>query len=171
MNGRMEARRFNHTTEKTRSRRYEYVAEVDGTAARVLNPVEREQETREVVREPRRHQYKKKEKAGGWDAVSFLIIFGAIAITMYTCITFLQLQQNVTYLSKSVAKTESQVVELQKQNDEAYNIVDASVDLSNIYEVATKELGMVRAKQNQKKSYVNEKSDFVRQYGDVRNYD
>ena len=42
-----------------------------------------------------------------------------------------------------------------------------SVDLSQVYEIATGELGMIQPVDNQVYKYDNKKSDMVKQYGDI----
>ncbi len=45
--------------------------------------------------------------------------------------------------------------------------LNTSLDLKNIYEIATSELGMVYQKENQVIPYKSNKSDYVKQYADI----
>ena len=96
---------------------------------------------------------------------------------LFTCLTFLavmtagilylHLQFQSTYLNKSVVKLQSEVVEIEKQNAAAEKELDNDVDLTAIYNKATKELGMVAAREDQIDTYESRKSTQVRRHGDI----
>ena len=48
--------------------------------------------------------------------------------------------------------------------------INTSIDLNEIYEIATKELGMVYAKKDQVLLYDKTESEYVRQYEDIPEY-
>ncbi len=68
------------------------------------------------------------------------------ALTFFCCngcrYLYLRLQFQSTYLNKSVVKLQSEVVEMEKKNATAEKELDDSVDLTAIYNKATKQLGM-----------------------------
>lgn len=158
-----------------RGRRSYYGSEyVEGNAARSLSAEpSREPYGAPYEGEPRRKRKRKKSPAArraertSWDLFSLLFMAAALSITMYVCISYLQAQHDLAVMNKKIASMESELMELKNQNDVAYSKVDASVDLEHIYEVATKELGMVHPIKNQVFSYRNQKSNYVRQYGDI----
>lgn len=123
----------------------------------------RRQRTLEVVPESKTYP----EQRTSWDLVSLLFMVAALSITMYICVSYLQVQHDVVTMNKSIASMESQIMELKNKNDAAYSKVDTSVDLAYIYKVATEELGMVHPVENQVFTYQNQKSDYVRQYSDI----
>ena len=82
-------------------------------------------------------------------------------------IFYLRLQFQSTYLNKSVVKLQSEVVEMEKKNATAEKELDDSVDLTAIYNKATKQLGMVAASENQMDIYESRKSTQVRTHGDI----
>ena len=59
------------------------------------------------------------------------------------------------------------VVEMEKKNATAEKELDDSVDLTAIYNKATKQLGMVAASENQMDTYESRKSTQVRTHGDI----
>lgn len=145
---------------------------VHGNTVRKLEErQEYERRVNEPVSTPRKkeeaHARAKGNLAQGWDIVSLLFMVAAISIALFVCVSYLEVQQNTTSMSKKIASMESEILKLKNQNDAAYNKIESSVDLSYIYDVATNELGMVHADKEQVQSYENKKSDFVRQYGDV----
>ena len=121
---------------------------------------ERRRQTRPVSR-PRP---KRKAKI---DKVAVLLTALTFFVVMAAGIFYLRLQFQSTYLNKSVVNLQSEVVEMEKQNEAAVKELDNSLDLTAIYNKATKELGMVAAKENQIFSYESRKSTQVRTHGDI----
>ena len=80
---------------------------------------------------------------------------------------YLHLQFESTYLSKSVVKLQSEVVDMEKENAAAQMKLDEDMSLSEIYEKATKELGMKLAKKDQIYTYSSKKSTQIRQHASV----
>lgn len=128
---------------------------------------------REPYRRPDRNPERRKKPSvnpaqyTSWDLTSLLFMVAALCVTMYVCVSYLQVQHDVVIMDKTIASMESEILELRNKNDAAYSKVDTSVDLAYIYKVATKELGMVHPVENQVFSYKNQKSDYVRQYSDI----
>ena len=56
---------------------------------------------------------------------------------------------------------------MENKNATAENELDDSVDLTAIYNKATKQLGMVAASENQMDTYESRKSTQVRTHGDI----
>lgn len=136
-----------------------------GSAARELyaEPVRRpdEETRRRQAPQPRR---KPKKRV---DRVSVLICALTLAAAFFVCFTYLQKQFESTYLNNTIVSLQTEVVELEKENATAMENVNNSIDLPTIYSKATKELGMVSAKDNQVFSYTSKKSTQVRQHSDI----
>lgn len=159
---------------KTAGRKYANTEYIYGNTARKLDVVpdydqrqreryqEEEKPERQVKRKPA-----KQVKPQSMDLVSIVVLTMAIAATVYVCMGYLEVQAEITGLSKTIAVLESQIMTLKNENAAALEQVNASVDLEYIYKVATEDLGMVHAKQEQVIPYASTKSDFVKQYGDV----
>ena len=58
----------------------------------------------------------------------------------------------------------------QAENDALETSINTSIDLNEIYEIATKELGMVYANKDQVLLYDKTESEYVRQYEDIPEY-
>lgn len=97
------------------------------------------------------------------------VIFLAIAamVTLFMCISYLQLQAEITQKVKNISSLEQEVADLKSDNDETYNRINNSVDLDYIKKVALEDIGMVYASPDQVVLYDNEESDYVRQYSDI----
>lgn len=70
-------------------------------------------------------------------------------------------------MKNEVVSLQTEIIEMEQENDEAYQKIMDSVDLSEVYAIATGELGMIQSVDNQVYKYNNNKSDMVKQYGDI----
>lgn len=151
--------------ERNARRQYHYI---DGTAVRKLQPEHDYGEERRRRQEPERKPYRRaKQKAPKMDLATAIGLTAAVAATAFLCIHYLQVQADITTMSKKVATMESTISTMKEDNDTALESVTSSIDLNNIYKVATEELGMVHAEKNQVITYDSTKSDSVKQYGDI----
>ena len=78
-------------------------------------------------------------------------------------VNYVQLQAELTNLTKSVAASESRLNRMKIANDEEYNRILSSIDLEEIKRIAITELGMVYAREGQIIEYENESGDYMRQ--------
>ena len=127
---------------------------VSGTAARKLEPERRQERPREPRREAssqsrtvtvRRNQ----EKALQMDLPYVIVLTIAAVCTLYFCVSYLQLQSSIAARLNHI------------------EALEASIDLDNIYKIATEELGMVYANKDQVRMYNKTESEYVRQYEDI----
>ena len=118
---------------------------VSGTAARKLEPERRQERPREPRREASSQSRtvtvrRNQEKA---------------------------LQMDLPYV---IVLTIAAVCTLEKKkadNDALETRINTSIDLDNIYKIATEELGMVYANKDQVRMYNKTESEYVRQYEDI----
>lgn len=138
-------------------------AYVYGSAARqvVGEPLHR----REIRQRPNpRPQPRRKAKV---DKVAVLLTCLTFVMIMSATIIYLRIQFHSTYLNKSVVNLQREVVEMEKENAAAVKDMDNEVDLTAIYNKATKQLGMKAAKESQVFTYESRKSTQVRTHGDI----
>jgi len=147
---------------------------IDGNAAKVLTMPERDYERRrqnqpEREREQRREQQRKSKQKPRKKVsfISLLLTMTSIGLAMYMCISYIMLYSNVLTTEKEIATIESQIAELAADNEEAYESIETSVDLKDIYKIATNKLGMVHASKDQVYSYSNKRNDRVIQYSEI----
>ncbi len=145
----------------------------DGSAARVLEIPDRYEDYpgREKRRTPdagrntrKRHKYSKRKKVS---LLSVMITMASIGIILYMCISYIMLYSDIIMTEKEIATLESQISDLKAKNTEAYDSINSSVDLREVYKIATKKLGMVHADSNKVFSYDNKRSDRIIQYSDI----
>lgn len=141
------------------------VTYIYGSEARQLDtlPVRREHEER-VTRPERRRNPQPKQRI---DKVAVLLVCLTFVAVMVVGISYIHLQFKATYLDKSVVKLQDEVIELEKKNATAMMDLENSVNLKEVYERATKDLGMKVAKNNQVYTYESKKSTQIRQHGSI----
>ena len=140
-------------------------AYIYGSTARVLErePLRRqEEEIRRRQRTSPRTQPKPRI-----DKVAVILTCLTFLSVMVVGIAYLHLQFQSTYLNKSVVNLQNEVLELGRENAAAQMNLENSLDLSEVYEIATKKLGMAEAKDNQIFTYESKKSTQVRQHGTI----
>lgn len=136
---------------------------VHGSAA----PAYTNSPARKIEREQERRPRTKRKQKKRVDKVSLIVVGISLTISFLVCFQYLRAQFEATYLSKNLISLENQVIELEKQNMTLSEQIDESIDLSKVYTKATKELGMVQAKNNQVFTYLSHKGNQVKQYGDI----
>ncbi len=139
---------------------------VYGNAARNLEvePVRREEIDRRYVTQRPRPRTKPRARV---DKVAVLLTCITFVAVMAAGIIYLRLQFQSTYLNKSVVSLQTEVMDMEKENSAALKDLDNSLDLSAIYEKATKELGMSEPEESQVDTYESRKSTQVRTHADI----
>lgn len=125
---------------------------------------------RELPQRRRRVKVYPKQKPVAMPSIgglSFLFLLAAAIISMFFCFQYLKVQSGITQMKNEVVSLQGTNAETKIANEEAYQKIMDSVDLSEVYQIATGELGMVQAVDNQVFKYKNKKSDMIKQYGDI----
>jgi len=99
--------------------------------------------------------------------ISLIGIVAAAIITLVLCIDYVQLQTNIRVRLETINEMEDNLANLISENNALENQVSSYIDLDYVYEVATKELGMVYPKSEQIVYYEDTNSEYVRQYGSI----
>jgi cell division protein FtsL len=110
---------------------------------------------------------KNREKALHMNLGYVMFLAVAVIVTLLTCISYLQLQSQMTQRVNNISSLEKEVADLKSDNDEIYSRINNSANLDDIKKVALDELGMSYASKDQVVLYDNEESDYVRQYNDI----
>lgn len=154
-----------------------YGAYVHGTAAPKLSPQPDRDATQRPQRRPSKppqrsvrenHRIRRnQERAMHMDLPYIVLLTIASICTLYLCVTYLQLQSSITARMHNIEQLEAQLEKMKTENDALETSINTSIDLDRIYEIATKELGMVYAKKDQVLMYDKTESEYVRQYEDI----
>lgn len=106
---------------------------------------------------------KNRERANHMSAGYVLFLAAALCAAAFILVNYIQLQAELTNLTKSVAAKESELNALRETNDEQYNRIVNSINLEEIKRIAIGELGMTYAQEGQIITYSNEGDDYMRQ--------
>ncbi|MCH5272217.1 MAG: hypothetical protein J1E35_00955 [Lachnospiraceae bacterium] len=155
--------------EKHYGREYSKKYFVDGTAARklqVLPDYEREQEQisrPQVVERP----VKAPKLTHGIDFVSMVLLVAAMAITLYLCYNYLQVQGNIVQLERDIAVLSGNVDTITAENAALEDGLNRTIDWEKVYSTAIGELGMVYPNGNEVITYKSTENGYVIQYKDI----
>ena len=146
------------TSTSVRGNRNLYV--YDNTARRL----EVQRQMAEPARKPVQHEVRKnRDKARHMSMGYVLFLAAALVVAGLILVNYVQMQAELTNMTRVIATKESELSNLQMTNDEAYNRVMSSIDLEEVKRVAIGELGMVYAQEGQIYTYTNESNDYMRQ--------
>lgn len=146
---------------------------VDGNTVRRIDTLPRRSEEERRREEERREQQIRRRvlqqpvRMPWVDMKSVLFLAVAAAVTLYVCFTYIQAQNEVQAQKNQVVQMEYSIASQRESNNDAYQEILDSVDLSEVYSRATGKLGMVQAQDNQIHKYQSKKSDTVKQYGKI----
>lgn len=98
---------------------------------------------------------------------TFIMLASVVGVILYLCIGYIQASSTVKALNNEIIAVETDYNALKSKNDSDFKEIEATVDLQKIYNIATKELGMVFANNNKIVTYDSTESAYVRQYEDI----
>ena len=165
---------------KIRTTKYRTTSYVDGNTVRKLEAAPRAYPARENIpnrrlerqrQENRRIAQRNRERALRIDLRYLFFLGAAVVVTLLSCIWYLSLQNTVTRTSEDVSSMKSELAALMDENTATEERINSSVDLSEVYDTAIGELGMVYTKEDQIIYYKSSNSDYVKQYGDIPSAD
>ncbi len=132
--------------------------------------LERDRILEEREKQYRAQQERLRNKSQTMDATALVIMCAALACTLVFCFSYIRLQTQINTRISSIESMKQQLDKLRSSNDALQNSIDTSLDLDNIYRVATQELGMVYADESQTITFDKTESEYVRQYEDIPKY-
>ena len=107
------------------------------------------------------------EKALYMDLPYVIMLTVAAICALYICANYIQIQSSITARIHNIQILESEIETLKSENDALETMINTSIDLDHVYQVATEELGMVYANKEQVILYDKTESEYVRQYEDI----
>ena len=148
-----------------------------GSAAPKLEPKRVPQQEREVKRPPRQatartssRVRRNQEKALQMDLPYVILLTIASLCTLYLCVNYLHLQSSITGRMHHIEQIEAELEQYKSENDALETSINASVDLNEIYRIATEELVMVYANRNQVLLFDKTDNGYVRQFEEIPEY-
>lgn len=142
---------------------------VDGTAARQLQVVPdyergQEQAARPRVSEQPKHAPK---LSHGIDFISMTLLVAAMAITLYLCYNYLQVQGNIVQLDRDMMVLEQELDTILAENAALEENLNGQLNWDEVYRTAVGELGMVYPNKNEVITYKTTDNGYVIQYKDI----
>ena len=156
--------RTSHTvrpeTRRTKGNRSAYVY------GNVVRQTEIVRELGEPRRQPEPQVRKNREKAHHMSAGYVCLLGLALLAAGLILVNYIQMQAQLTNLTRSVASMESELNSARIANDEEYNRIVNSINLEEVKRIAIGELGMTYAQEGQIISYSGVKNDYMRKVTD-----
>lgn len=158
----MTEKRSNQTVKRRRESERYYI---DGNTVRRLHdqpdPPKRKKKQQVHQQETEIHREK---RVSAFDLRYTLFLIISVGITLGTCFMYMRSNSGLTRTEQSVAALQSQLQDIQEQNNSLKESLSTTIDLDEVYQIATKRLGMVYADEKQVIYYNSSNSDYVRQY-------
>lgn len=156
---------------KAQSAAYQTHSYVEGNTVRQMSAVPKRKEEIEPGKAPKQYPQRKPVKMPGISGRAFVFLTLMLCVVVYTGFSYLSTQSELRKMKAEVVTLQSDIAEQKEENEYMYQSVVETVDLSEIYEKATKKLKMVQAESNQIYKYNRKKSDMVKQYADIPSTD
>ena len=103
-----------------------------------------------------------------WARLAMFTFMMALTLAFaFMCFSFLSLNASVTASRSNIYRLENQLAQLRAENQMTENRMEAQVNLAEVYEIATEQLGMVYPDSNAQVNYSEQLREYVRQYEDI----
>lgn len=103
-----------------------------------------------------------------WTRLGLFMVMSALTLAFAVmCFSFLNLNASVNASRSNIYRLETRLAQLKAENQMTENRMSAQTDLSEVYEIATEQLGMVYPDANAQVNYSEQLREYVRQYEDI----
>ena len=96
-----------------------------------------------------------------------LFLVTSVGITLAACFMYLHSSSVLKKNEQAVTALQSQLQTVQEQNNSLKESLNKTIDLDEIYQIATGRLGMVYAGEDQVIYYDSSNNDYIRQYESI----
>lgn len=103
----------------------------------------------------------------GISKTSLFVLTIAIVATLYCCIEFIMLQNEVSKMESDIITMERTLNTMKNENKAGYEQINMVYDLDYVYDIAVNELGMVYPNNNEVVTFDKTTESYVRQYADI----
>ena len=137
---------------------------IDGNTARRLNeqPETPKRRNKAVQSRPKQRTVQHKKRVSVFDLKYTLFLVTSVGITLAACFMYLHSSSVLKKNEQAVTALQSQLQTVQEQNNSLKESLNKTIDLDEIYQIATGRLGMVYAGEDQVIYY-----DYIRQYESI----
>ena len=121
---------------------------------------------KEMEKESSRARYKRMQSESM--GLKYVVFLSALVIvSVLLSVTYLNCQADISEAKSNINSLKSQIEVQASQNDAVSYDIDAYIDINRIINVATNELGMVIANEDQIRYFQKHVDEFMNQYADV----
>lgn len=154
---------------------------VDGNTVRRVNyeaaplydePAKKQEKQPDIKKRGRNSQkaearvtYREKSKCMN-GIYAFTLTLAAVA-TLVLCVQYLKVQTEITEKTKYISSLKQNITTISSQNDALDYSINGFIDVDNVYKVATEELGMVMASEDNVKLYESTEQEYMMQVSDI----
>lgn len=145
------------------ARRYE---EVPAPVRRRKEKPLSKHQIKEMEKESSRAKYRRMRSESM--SLKYVVFLSAmVLVSAYLSISYLNYQAEITEIKSNISSLKSNIEVVSSQNDAISYDIDAYIDINRIIDIATNELGMIMANENQIKYFQKNVDEFMNQYADV----
>jgi cell division protein FtsB len=162
----------NRQKNSSASRGRYYDTYVDGNTVRKIEPVYDRPVRKNTLSQAKPKEvvigYEKREAVLGMRYTLFLVF--SLAVILAACVIYMNATIQLSRVKHSVLQEQERLSEIQEENAAlSAEAADFQINLEEIYDTATGELGMVYAGEDQIIYYDSSNSDYIRQFGEIPN--
>lgn len=107
------------------------------------------------------------EKSRGINLFSCVLFCIGTIMVYNLAVGYIDVSSRITKMEKEIVACESNYDSLKSKNDSELEKINSSIDYRQIYDIASKELGMVFAKDNQIIEFDDKEASYVRVYESI----
>ncbi len=108
-----------------------------------------------------------REKSKCMSGLYAFVLAVAAIVTLTLCVQYLKIQTEITDKSKYISSLKKDITTMTSQNDSMDYSINSYIDVNNVYKVATEELGMIMASEDNVKVYESTEQEFMMQVSDI----
>lgn len=147
------------------ARRYEE-EEIPAPARRRKEKPLSEKQKKEMEKESSRARYRRMQSESM--SLPYVVFLSAmVLVAALLSVKYLNYQAEISETKSNINSLKSNVEVMSSQNDAVSYDIEAYIDINRIIDVATNELGMIMANQDQIKYFEKHVDEFMNQYADV----
>ncbi|MBE5938776.1 MAG: hypothetical protein E7266_00125 [Lachnospiraceae bacterium] len=135
-----------------------------------VNPKKKKSSEEKLNRRANRNAENKvtyREKTKCMNGLYAFVLAVAAVITLALCVRYLELQTTITEKTEYINSLKKDITTITSQNDAMDYSVNSYIDVEHVYKIATEELGMIMADENNVKVYESTEQEFMNQIMDI----
>lgn len=152
------------------AKQYEYYQEGNTVRTRVMEAPNPEEELLKLPPETKRESRKAPKRAPLWNPAKlgvFLLLTALSVLLAAGGLMYLKYHASITASRRNIYRLEQELSQKRTANDLIASRLEAEVNLAEVYQIATNQLGMVHADGSETIRYEEQVREYVRQYENI----